>query len=505
MRPTFLGFESARKSLAASQKALDITSNNIANANTPGYTRQRLDLFSMISTSNGTRIEQSSIQCSGQGVYAAGVNQIRDPFLDKRYRELNADTQNAGVKAEVLKEIENILDNIDTEGGLQNQLLEFQKSLQSFATDSTDRIELANIAVQTAKQLVNVINNYDFKLSQLEDQVEFEINASVSDMNATLDKIAVLNKQIADSYVANGSVSMSYAGDYTVNTKYGPNELIDARNVLLDSLSQYGDIETVNEKDGTVTVKFGGSTVISGYKATQLSFQEDTTTGALVMAFNNGEEFDPESGTLKAYIEMYNGNGCYYDGNQNVTEGIPYYRSVINEFARSIANEFNAMNVDPADPTTERPLFVTSDGSALITAENLRVSEDWLNEPLSIIPPSQNGELDNAHIFRLLSVFDKAVDFGKRGDFTGTFDEYISYYSNKLGAEISFQSGKYTSNDTLTTSILTSRDSISGVSLDEEGINMMNYQKWFNASARIMTTLDEALDTIIKGMGLVGR
>lgn len=504
MRPTFLGFETARKAIMASQKALDITGHNIANVNTTGYSRQRVDLFSMVTTSGGTRYAASKISCAGQGVYMSGVDQIRDPFLDKKYRELNSDTAEAGIKSSILTDIENVLDNIDTEG-LQNALINFQKALQSFASDSTDRIEIANILTQSAKQLVNVINNYDFKLTQIQDQAKFEIDASISDVNATLDKIAVLNKQIADSYISNGEVSLTAAGDYTVNATYGPNELLDTRNVLLDSLSSYGDIEVIDEKDGTVTVKFAGSIVVQGSKSTQLSCSVDSTTGALMLGFNSGAEFKPKSGSLKGYIDTYNGNGCYAEGAQNGTEGIPYYKSVIDKFAQTLAREFNKMNVDPNNPGVERPLFTTSDGSVVVNAKNLRVADDWVNDPMSIIPTDQDGELDNAHIFRLLSLFDKNFDFGDKRDFNGTFEGYISYYTNKLSQEIQFQTGKFESNDSLTTSILSERDAISAVSLDEEGINMLNYQKWFNASARIMTTLDEALNTIINGMGLVGR
>ena len=504
MRPTFLGIETARKSLMASQKALDITGNNISNVNTTGYTRQRVDLFSMVTTSGGTRYSASKVMCAGQGVYMSGVDQIRDPFLDKKFRELNSDTAEAGIKASILTDIENVLDNIDTEG-LQSALMNFQKTMQSFATDSTDRVEIANILTQSAKQLVNVINNYDFKLSQIEDQIKFEVDASISDVNATLNKIAALNKQIADSYVSNGSVSVGLAGDYTVNATYGPNELLDTRNVLIDSLSSYGDIEVQEQKDGTVTIKFAGATVIEGDRATQLSCSTDSISGALMLGFDNGSAFDPISGSLKGYIEMYNGNGCYTQGAQNGSEGLAYYKTVIDKFSETLAREFNKMNVDPANPDVERPLFTTSDGSVIVTAKNLRVSDDWINNPMSIIPTDQNGELDNAHIYRLLSVFDKTVEFGENNDFQGTFEGYISFFTNKLSQEITFQSGKFESNDSLTTSILTERDSISAVSLDEEGINMMNYQKWFNASARIMTTLDEALNTIINSMGLVGR
>ncbi len=504
MRPTFLGFETARKGIMASQKALDITGNNISNVNTTGYTRQRVDVFSMVTTGGGTRYSASKIGCAGQGVYAAGISQIRDPFLDKRYRELNSDTAESATKSSILTDIENVLDNIDTDGGLQNALLSFQKSLSSFATDAADRVEMANIASQSAQQLVNVVNSYDYKLNQIMDQTTFELDSSIGDVNSILNKIASLNKQIADTYVSNGDITSSASADYTVNAKYGPNELLDARNVLIDTLSQYGNIEVKNQNDGTVTINFAGADVVTGNTATQLSYRVDSTSGALVLSYTNGAEYKPTNGSLKGYVDLYNGNGCYATGAQTGIEGIPYYKSVINKFAEAFASSMNKMNVDTSAPNTPRPLFVSSDGGP-ITAGTLRISDSWLTNPMSLIPTNQDGSLDNTHINKLLSVFDTKQVFGDKQDFSGTFEGYISYYTNKLSQDITFQSGKKEASQTLTTSILNQRDATSGVSLDEEGINMMNFQKWFNASARIMTTLDESLDTIINKMGVVGR
>ena len=501
MRPTFLGFETSRKAINASQKALDITGNNLANIETKGYTRQRLDLFSMVTTT-GTQRYSTRISLAGQGVYIAGVNQIRDPFLDKRYRELNAQASEAGIKTSILRDVEDVLDNIDTDG-LQNKLLSFQDSLSAFATDSTNSVELASIVVGAAKTLVSVLNDYDTRLTQIQSQTKFEIDATISDINAIFDKVAVLNKQIVDSYVSMGNVSLSVAADYTVNSSYGPNELLDARNVLLDSLSTYGNLEVTEMGDGSVTVKFAGTTAVEGSKSSQISCNVDTVSGALELLFDNGDSVNKNAaaGSLKGYIDMYNGNGCYAQGVQSGVEGIAYYRSAIDKFAEAFSKAFNDMNVG----TGTTSLFVAKGDMAIITAGNIRLSEDWINNPLSILPTDQDGKLDNAHIFKLMSLFDKGVKFGDKQDFEGTFEEYISYFSNKMSGEITYQNGVYSSSNTMSSNILDSRDAVMGVNLDEEGINMMAYQKWFNASSRVMTALDEALNVIINSMGLVGR
>lgn len=503
MGSTFLSFETAKKSIMASQSALNITGNNVSNINTTGYTRQRVDLFSVVTPTSGGLYRGNNLSNAGQGVYAAGVQQIRDPFLDTKYRELNSQTAESAAKTGILTDVENILDNIDSDG-MRKLIQNFQKTLSSYATNSADSKEIASVVRQNATQIVNMFNSYGSKLSDLYDQTKSEITSTVSGVNATLAKIADLNDRIADAYVSANQISPSLVADYTVDATYGPNELLDARNVLIDSLSTYGDVEVLAQNDGTVTIKMSGDVAVEGKKYNELSCIDDTKTGAMTLRFSSGADYDPESGSLKGYLEVFNGNGCYAEGSQTGSLGIPYFRSVINEFARTFADAFNTANVDSADPDVARDMFVSSDGT-LITAENIRISDEWYNDPMALIPQSQDGSLDNEHLLKLTSVFSKDLVFGDKSDFTGTLEEYVSYYSNKLGSEIEYESGRYTASNSLTDSVLSQRDSISGVSLDEEGINMMNYQKWFNASSRMMTTLDEELDTIINSMGLVGR
>lgn len=501
MRSTFLGFETARKSVMASQKALDITGNNLSNVNTKGYTRQRLDLFSVVTPSSG-RYSSSSVSASGQGVLAAGVDQIRDPYLDKKYRELNSEAVDAGVRKSILGDVENVLDNIDTEA-ISKALDNFKTSLSSYATNAPDLGEIAATVRSSASQIVNILNDYDSRLEVISNQTKDEIDGEIGDLNATLTKIADLNKQIKDAYVSSGEISMSAVGDYTVNTKYGPNELLDTRNVLLDSLSNYGEIDVQNENDGTVTVNMSGVEVVSDVKAAQLTYTEDSY-GAITMIFSNGSEYKPNAGELSGYVDIYNGNGCYAQGAQIGDKGIPYFRTTIDQFANVFATAMNNANVDSADPTVARPMFSSSDGSQ-VTAGNIRISDEWMNDPEALIPASQDGTLDNAHLMKLLSVFDADNSFGDKDEFKGTFNKYVSYYTNELSQEIKYQGGRSDTITTLASNALDSRDEVSGVSMEEEGINMMNYQKWFNASARLMTTLDEELDKIINEMGLVGR
>lgn len=546
LRPTFLGFESMRKAINAAQKSLDITGHNMANINTEGYSRQRLDLFS-ISTSGGSLRYQTAVGLAGQGVNGRGVTQIRDPFLDKRYRELTSGANEAGTENAILLDIEDALDVIDSDG-IKVALEKFKDALQDLSVDSPDRTELANIALQSAKQMVQTLKIYDTKLNQIKDQTEFELDTNVKRVSDIFREIADLNEQIVDSYVASGEIILD--GDsYKANTVYGPNELKDKRNLLLDELANYGNIKVINNDDGSINVEFAGNLVVENKEYVELTWEKDVN-GCALLNIVSEKLLDPipveigagglNSGALKGYLDMYNGAGCYADddmicvdpGKNNFTDecGIVYYQKVIDAFAQTIGTAFNGVN-QIAHPVTGDmmgiPMFSTKDGSDIFTAENIQISDEWINDPDMIIYPLEfvkddagnitgvkpkdmvGEELDNTQVNKLKALFEKKLGFtigpDAAPDRTCTLEEYIEYYSVKLGQQAEYQSGVYDSNATMVGSIEDARDSVMSVNLDDEGINMMNFQKWFNASSRMMTTLDEALDTIINNMGLVGR
>src|SRR5512138_1576651 len=123
MRPTFLAFQTASRAMAASQANIDVTGNNIANVNTDGYTRQRVDLAS-ISNSGYTQKYTVPGVSIGLGVNVTGIGQIRDPFLDARFRAQSAESGQYSTLLEGLSDLENIYDEAETEG-LQKEISNF--------------------------------------------------------------------------------------------------------------------------------------------------------------------------------------------------------------------------------------------------------------------------------------------------------------------------------------------------------------------------------------------
>lgn len=533
MRPTFLGFETQKRTLQVSQKCLDITGNNLSNTNTIGYTRQRVDLYAMYVSGNQSirwSSRTNSLSLTGQGVNAFGVDQIRDEYVDKRFRENTAIEAESDTKVNILSDVEDVLDNIDTDG-LQYYTEQFFKAMQDYSVERPDAAEVATLAANSAVNLCRLLNDYDAKLKQVEETYVNELDDTVGYVNQLLTDINTLNDRIAKEII-----------NYPKG--YGPNELYDQMNVYIDELANYGDILVTRNSTGTFNIDMAGVNIINGkeFKANYFVLQEYNKYGQAYLNFESGEEVNLHSGIFKAYIDMLNGNGVYATGRQNSEYGIAYFKSAVDMFARTIAETFNEANGsidlperqmfvgypsgDP-DPTADENRDGKLDGGqskVVITAGNIHVSTVWKENPTMIgqvkirddetgkpvygfdvnDKTSGNVNLQNTNVLYLLSKFESGVKFGNENDFKGDVYQYISFMSDRLAQTITYQTSRHETAVSTVDTLLDARNEASGVQMDEEGINMLNYQKWYNASSRMLTALDEALEKLINGTGRVG-
>ncbi len=563
MASSFLGLYVQREALLISQKALDITGNNISNINTPGYTRQRVDICSVANV-KGSLGYNTSITLAGKGSEAVGVAQIRDRLLDTKVRNYSGDLCDVGTKMSVLSDVEDVFDAIETDelgASFASIVNQFKESLQSFSVDNADRVEMANIAINNAESLVQAIVNYDSKLTDISEQVLGDTQATVDRANAIFAEMASLNEQIKDAYISMGYIE-SDEGNYHVMNDYGPLELKDQMHSLLDELSQYGNMHVKEENDGTFTVEFANQLVVSGKKYAQMAITEENPeptelgyeitqvqygddgkivgglydkdewydmnvqfgTGGneqiLVRSGNAGAtvditgkdakgEYILDSGSLRGSLDVYNGRGIFAEGAEpNAYQGIEYYRDMLNSFVRTMTNEMNSIFEGYGEIFT----YENADGASdfRTAAENFRVADDWLDYPELISNPTKSNEfaeLDNTYIQKMLGVLGSPQEYGNGTvsdpqEFTP--EKFVAHICDNLGSQVEYETGVYNATDIMLTSVETARSEVMDVSMDEEGINMMNYQKWYNAISRMITTLDEALDKLINGTGRVG-
>ena len=209
-------------------------------------------------------------------------------------------------------------------------------------------------------------------------------------------------------------------------------------------------------------------------------------------------------GVLKGYADMLNEKGIY--GGDD-TKGIGFYEEYFNNYINEFATMLNDLNGGQGFE-----LFETSDNSGTFTAANIKISEGWMNGTVKLTtstdPDAGDGAYEN--IQRMINALSKDdYQFTDPGTnsvvFEGTFLEAYDFLQNTQGMERSSIATILKNRTTTLEQIANSKDSVSSVSLDEEVMNMMKYQQSYNAAARLMTTLDEALNTLINNTGVVGR
>lgn len=507
MRSTFAGFNTAALAMKASQRALDVTGQNIANVNTAGYTRQRLDLMSF-HTGMGPEKYRSKYNVSvGNGVLITGISQIRDPYLDIRFRNEMSNVGGAEQKANILKQLEDIFDEVDKEK-LQNNISELSSALQQLSGNVESK-EFDSIVRATMSKITSMLNQYANQLDTLKAQTRTELeDIDVRRVNDILKDIEGLNKSIKRNNVY-GSPAL---------------ELVDKRNELLDELSSYMDINIERIKvpiagDPTgqmievlkVTHKSSGAVLIDDNKSGSITYGTDAD-GKATLTINDTEGTDipfPDDrgvGIFRSTLEMLNKKGSF-DNPPSEVRGIGFYEESINLLAQELAKKFNELN--NLGGATDQDLLETNDGTSVITAKNIKVSDRWLKGEIKLNPSTDNTETGkNGNVLRMIAALNEKKPFvASNGStiFNGTYQEYYANMESQMGLDYKSTQSLLDNYSTVARDIANMRSDVSNVQLDEEGINILQFQKSYNAAARLMTALDEAVGTIINNMGVVGR
>lgn len=511
MRPTFMGFESSKSALFASQKALDIVGQNLANMSSEGYTRQRTDQVAIDSYGYNNRLSVNTLNYTGMGTSVEGVSQVRDERMDTAFRSSYAETSYYSKKSDMMSEMEDVLSEIDigVDGngyGLSWGLEQLYTALEECASNINVRSDVTLVA-EAVGNVTTLLNHISSTLTETCETYKDDLGTEVSDANVIMEDIADLNKQIEEIISTNG---------YT--QQYGPNELIDKRNVLLDELSAFGKIEVKQQANGTVDVKLNGHDCITGKKADIINYQRNNN-GTVSLRWNSdGTPADKDNGILRAAAEVINGRGNNITSAYESTErGFRYYQDYLDTFAGKLAEVLNNTIPDTMDEDgnilTYKKLVGesdTSDGTFQvysdrhITAANIAVTDDLKNDPSYIIYDKNSSE--NNYMIELIGKISANQQVFTNGTetFKGTFQEFITDYAGKLGNDVYYAKSRAESTEKYSNQLASDRDNVTGVSETEETINMLTYNKAFQAAAKMMTTMDELLDIIVNQIGALG-
>ncbi|MBX3045301.1 MAG: flagellar hook-associated protein FlgK [Candidatus Kapabacteria bacterium] len=481
----FSTLEIGKKALLAQRFGLEVTSNNIANVNTPGYSRRAAVLSEDISIRrNGFFM--------GNGVIVQKIQSFRSDYYDREIRAITSRKAAFDVDTQYLKRIETALGE-PTNDDLDTLMTEFYKSFDQAALNP-DNLSFRSYIIDTGVTLAERMNRIANSVNELRYEAQNSINDSTKAVNTLLKDLVELNKLSAYNRHKNDDSSMQF---------------IDQRELKLQELSKFFDIKVSQNDDTTVNVFLNGINLVSGVYYSEVNYRVVTdplTTESTIELFrrdiDTGTEtnLQPQSGEIFANMRLYNELLDPVDSSNNFS-----IASQFNEFVNTFATKFNeiiingfgANDTDPLSPP-ERPFFVpynalSATPSAGINAFSIQVNPDLINNPYDLPLSAVAGEPGNTDIARQLARMSEDKSFLNNQNPI----EYYSSFIARVGSEARQAVNGYSNSKLIDEQLNTQRESLMGVNLDEEAVNLIKFQKAFEASSRIISVTNELLTTLI--------
>jgi flagellar hook-associated protein 1 FlgK len=531
------------------QKQMDVTGHNIANADTVGFTRQRIVQQAIDPYSVSTRLKEMENGNVGAGVLTHSLDQIRDQYLDRRIRNQNSQTANWADRYDGLYEIESLFNG---QLGASNTSLikltaDFFNAVDNLTgtKKSGDREMRTNLVV-AAGQLTDAVGDIYSKLLELQNEHETIVAepsaGMVAKVNELLRTIGDYNKQIFAFEVNN------YRGDGMPTEK--ALDLRDQRNLLLDELSTLIDMDYYEDADMKLHVSVAGFEMVNHDAVNQLQLrksvdnpvtgEQDALSAVCWVPLNSTDpnayiELNLSGGRIKAHLDLRDGLTADPVNGINSIKGIPQIVEELNRFVRTLAEQFNALHETGwTYPHTEAGASTVShqgvmffdgprdDSGDLILDENGKVDYSKLtigNFNLNAaIDPDQGGSVYNIALSsKQLDIDDPDLEQSnneiglklkellyKDIPGIGTLNGFVNTFILTIGTETNVAKSRNTEYEGLSYELEQMFMSYSGVSQDEEMTNLIRFNHAFTAASRVITTIDEQLDQIINRMGRVG-
>ena len=461
----FHGLEIGKQALLTHQLSMMTIGHNMANVNTPGYSRQRVQVTTAMP------IELATYNL-GSGITAEGIEQIRDLFLTSQYRRENKSLGEWTYKEKTLSQIETFFSEPSSEG-LGSALDAFWDSWSSLAAGDADSSTPRNQIITNANTLITAFHSLDRQLSELITSTDADIVSRMDQLNLLARQVGNLNRLIVSEELGGQSA----------------NDLRDQRDYLIDEMSQLVEVSTREKANGAATVYVSGLAIVENADAFELgtrTISEDNTIKHQVVWKNSNTTITLYGGELRGLLDIRD-------------RVAPGYRERLDDMAATLINQVNALHQQGIDlyGNTGSNFF----DSLYRTAASIRLDPTVENDS-NRIAVSLSGEVgDNANA---LAIHDLRYQLLMASG-SSTIAEYYSSTVGGIGVdtqEAKTFKGNY---EVLIQQIKNSRESIQGVSLDEEMAQLTKMQHAYNAAARVITVMDEALGTVIQGMGVVGR
>ena len=470
----------ASQALNAQQLAISTIGNNISNVNTPGYARQRANLVAsdIISQGNGD---------VGTGVNVSNIESLRSTLLDGLVQQSLGSQGYADNSTDLTSMVQEALgENFSSTtssssssattstGAVQDAMTGFFGALQNLASTPTDPTARQEV-VQDATALANAINGAYTRVQSSQSEIASDAGTITSQINQLSTQIASLNKQIIQVQAATGSAA---------------NDLVDTRSAAIEQLSQLVNVTTSAQSDGAVNISLADNSSVSlvnginggGAGSTQslsVSYNANaavplTVSGSTTGALGTGV---PSSGSLGAHLEVANdliGSPA--------SAGDTGILGSLDDVASQLISQMNTQSEAGFD-------LNGAAGTAFFSgtdAGNIAVSSTVAKNPSLIAASNGSGSLDGSNAVAMANIQNSA-------NIIPAFQTMVS----NVGAAVNAAQSNQTTQDQVAAQLQTQRDSISGVSIDEEMTNLISYQQAYSASARFLTTISGLYNTLL--------
>lgn len=459
-----------KRSMMNSQTALQTVSHNIANKNTEGYSRQRVDMQTAVPTGMGKRRV-------GNGAWATGVSRTNNPFIEK---QLEGETNELGTKkstAEAMVRVEQVY-NEQQNKGLNKFIGDFFNSFRELS-NSPESAAIRSMVKESGEFLAKDFKRVNSQLTKIQEEIDFQVGVHVQEINEITAEIAELNEKIQ-----NVEMHAREANDER-----------DRRDVLIKKLGSTININYAEADDGSVTITAGNNAILvsGGSKrdliASRAPERPGKREGNVDVYYKSTDRGTPlnmtrqiKSGKLGGLLETRDN---YINGVLDEMDTLAF------ELSRQV-NRAHQSGYDAYNKQGEAffsPLQDKAGASAMIEVnENIRLDSGKI---VSGATPNGPGDNRIANIISAMQ-YDQHMNDGQ-----STFDDFYNNVVGSVGVKTARINSELASQKDIVDQLGKIRESISGVSLDEETAKMIEYQKSYDASARLIRTVDEMMETVL--------
>ena len=460
------------RALQTQQQGVSVAGQNLANVNNPAYARQRL----VIQTSTPTL---TGLGSEGTGVDAVGIRQLRDSLLDGQIRSETSvmgflQSQQTALQYAAAGIGEQLSGSaaagdagaVGSSGGLADNLTGLFNAFQGLTTAPAS-LTNRQVVLSQAQQLASQFNQVDQRLAAVNSQLNESVHTDVTSANKLLSGIASLNQRISASESATGGTA---------------NDLRDLRQQKVEELAKLVNFQSATTADGAVNISVDGNLLVAGSTVEDTLQTYDAGGGQLlVQTANSGTPLALSGGSIQGTIAARDGT-------------LKTLRTGLNDLASQLITQVNTVHRAGFDlnGNTNADFFTGTN------AANIGVNAALVHDPSKLQASAVLGTPGNSQVALALA---QLAGVKQAGLGNQTFSDNYTGKIMDLGFSLSAINNQVSDQEVVHNMLQTQRNSVSGVSLDEEMVDLVKYQRAFQASAHLVTTVDQMLDVVVNLKG----